>query len=80
MGAKHFKRTKMSQMDQKSKQKKGNVYEILGVRGAAETMTFAVVGVAKIMDTGGVNKWITTDCNKSTRMLVGLDFEPSDLL
>ena len=42
-------------MSQKSKRKKGNVYETLDVRGVGGTTTFAVVGVAMIMDTGGAN-------------------------
>ena len=38
-------------MNQKSKRKKGNVYETLDVRGVDVVMTFAVVGV--IIASGG---------------------------
>ena len=47
--------SRRTRMSQKSKRKKGNVYETLDVRCVGGTTTFAVVGVAMIMDTGGAN-------------------------
>jgi len=48
-----MKGTKRRKMNQKSKRKKGNVYETLDVRGVGVMMTFAVVGA--IIASGGVN-------------------------
>ena len=50
-----MKGTKRRKMNQKSKRKKGNVYETVDVRGVAGTTTFAAVGAAMIKASGGVN-------------------------
>ena len=69
-----------TRMSQKSKRKKGSIYETLDVRGVGGTMISVDAVAARIMDSCGVDKWTTIDCIKQITMtLAGLAPQVSGL-